>query len=56
MVGDSASVTRSGLVERLVSGRVQVRNDLDRARVLAIQARGQIFDIELQPGEMRWFD
>ena len=56
VVGDSASVTYSRLFVRPVSGRVQVRNDLDRARVVAIEARGRVFEVELAPGEMRWFD
>jgi alpha-galactosidase len=56
VVGDSASLTYMALFQRQVSGRVQVRNDLDRPRVIAVEARGRVFDIELAPGEMRWFD
>ena len=56
VVGDSASLTLSGLFERQVSGRIQVRNDLGRPRTLAIQVRGQVVEVVLQPGEMRWFD
>lgn len=56
VAGDSASLTYAGLYQRQVSGRIQVRNDLPRSRVIALEARGQVFDIELAPGEMRWFD
>jgi len=56
VIGDSASVTRAGLFERPVSGRIQVRNDLDRPRTVAIEARGQVFEVTLAPGEMQWFD
>ena len=56
VVGDSASLTYAGLFQRQVSGRIQVRNDLPQPRVIAIEARGQVFEAELQPGEMRWFD
>ena len=56
VVGDSASLTYAGLFQRQVSGRIQVRNDLPRPRVIAIEARGQVFEAELESGEMRWFD
>lgn len=56
VVGDSASLTYAGLSVRQVSGRVQVRNELDRTRVVAIEARGRVSEVELAPGEMRWFD
>jgi len=56
VVGDSGSITYSGLYQRQVSGRVQVRNDSDRPRVIAIEARGRTFEVDLAPGEMRWFD
>lgn len=56
VVGDAASLTYAGLYQRQVSGRIQVRNDLDRARTIAIEARGQVFEVTLAPGEMRWFD
>ncbi|MEO6398504.1 MAG: glycoside hydrolase family 36 protein [Tepidiformaceae bacterium] len=56
VVGDSASLTYGTLFQRPVSGRIQVRNDLSRPRVIAIEARGQVFEVELHPGEMRWFD
>lgn len=56
VVGDSASLIYAGLYQRQVSGRIQVRNDLNRSRVIAIEARGQVFDVELAAGEMRWFD
>jgi alpha-galactosidase len=55
-VGDSASVTYAGLYQRPVSGRLQLRNDLDRSRVLAVEVRGQIREYEFAPGEARWFD
>ncbi|MGE5596855.1 MAG: glycoside hydrolase family 36 protein [Hyphomicrobiales bacterium] len=56
VVGDSGSVTHAGLFERQVSGRVQVRNDSGRPRTVAIEARGQVFETGLAPGEMKWFD
>jgi alpha-galactosidase len=56
VVGDSASVTYAGLFQRPVSGRLQVRNDLDRPRTVAIDSRGQVFEVVLQAGERRWFD
>lgn len=56
VVGDSGSVTYTGLYQRQVSGRIQVRNDGDRPRTIAIEARGQAFEVDLAPGEMRWFD
>ena len=56
VVGDSASLTYAGLFQRQVSGRIQVRNDLARSRLIAIEARGQVIEDELAPGEMRWFD
>ena len=56
VVGDSASLTYAGLFQRQVSGRIQLRNDLPRDRVLAIESRGQVFEIDLAPGETRWFD
>jgi alpha-galactosidase len=56
LVGDSGSITYHGLYQRQVSGRIQVRNDLARARTIAIEARGRTFEVELAPGEMRWFD
>lgn len=55
-VGDSASLTYAGLFQRPVSGRLQLRNDLDRPRIVAVEARGQIAAHELLPGEARWFD
>ncbi len=56
VVGDTASLTYQGLFQRQVSGRIQVRNDLERARTLAVEARGRVFEVDLSPGEMRWFD
>lgn len=56
VVGDSGSLTYANLFQRQVSGRIQVRNDSDRARTIAIEARGRVFEVELAPGEMRWFD
>jgi alpha-galactosidase len=54
VVGDSGSSTRKGLFERPVSGRLQVRNDSQRPRVLGIEHRGQTWEIDLAPGEMQW--
>lgn len=56
VVGDSGSLTHRDLFVRQVSGRLQVRNDSARARVVAIQHRGQTWEVDLAPGEMRWFD
>ncbi len=56
VVGDSAGLTRKDLFVRQVSGRLQVRNDSPRSRVIAIQHRGQAWEVDLAPGEMRWFD
>lgn len=56
VVGDSGSLTYGALYQRQVSGRIQVRNDLDRPRTIAIEARGRVFEVPLAPGEMRWFD
>ena len=56
VVGDTASLTYQDLFQRQVSGRIQVRNDLARPRIIAIESRGQVYDVELAPGEMRWFD
>lgn len=56
VVGDTGHVNYAGLFQRQVSGRVQVRNDLGRPRTIAIEARGQVFEVDLAPGEMRWFD
>ena len=56
VVGDSGSLTYAALFQRQVSGRIQVRNDLGRPRVIGIEARGQVSEAELAPGEMRWFD
>jgi alpha-galactosidase len=55
-VGDSASLTYAGLFQRQVSGRLQLRNDLASPRTVAVEARGRVFEVELAPGEMRWFD
>ena len=56
VVGDTGHLTYAGLFQRPVSGRIQVRNDLARTRTIAIEARGQVFEADLQPGETRWFD
>lgn len=56
VVGDSASLTNKDLFVRQVSGRLQVRNDSERPRTIAIQHRGQAWEVDLGPGEMRWFD
>jgi alpha-galactosidase len=55
VVGDSGHVNYHGLHRRQVSGRVQVRNDSPRPRTVAIEARGQVFEVDLEPREMRWF-
>lgn len=54
-VGDSASLVYHRLHQRVVSGQLEVRNDLDRARIVAIESRGQVFEVSLEPGERRWF-
>lgn len=56
VIGDTGHINYDGLYRRTVSGRVQVRNDRDRARTVAIEARGREFEALLAPGEMRWFD
>jgi alpha-galactosidase len=56
VVGDTGHFCYNGLFQRPVSGRIQVRNDLDRPRTIAIEARGRVVEAELAPGEMRWFD
>jgi alpha-galactosidase len=56
VVGDTGHVNYHGLYQRPVSGRIQLRNDLSRPRVLAVEARGSVSEVELAPGEMRWFD
>lgn len=56
VVGDTGHVNYAGLHQRPVSGRIQVRNDLDRPRTIAVEARGQAFVVDLVPGEARWFD
>ncbi len=56
VVGDTGHIDYQGLLRRQVSGRLQVRNDLDRRRTIAVEVRGQLFEVDLAPGEMRWFD
>ncbi len=56
VVGDSGHLAYHGLYQRQVSGRLQVRNDGRRMRTIAIQHRGQAWEVDLAPGEMRWFD
>ncbi|MFN0093150.1 MAG: glycoside hydrolase family 36 protein [Dehalococcoidia bacterium] len=55
-IGDSGSLRFAGLFQRPVSGRLQLRNDLDRPRVVAVEARGYVTEVELAPGEAAWFD
>ncbi len=55
-VGDSGHVAFASLFERRISGRLQLRNDGGRSRTVAVEARGRIREVELAPGEMRWFD
>jgi alpha-galactosidase len=56
VAGDSGHVNYDQLYQRQVSGRIQLRNDLPRPRVVGIETRGQVFEVELAPGEKRWFD
>ena len=56
VVGDTGHLGYAGLFQRPVSGRIQLRNDSTRPRTIAVEARGQVFEAELAPGEMRWFD
>lgn len=56
VVGDAGSLTFEGLSQRPVSGRIQVGNALGRPRTIAVEARGQVFEVDLAPGERRWFD
>jgi alpha-galactosidase len=54
-VGDAASLTFSGLGVRRVSGALHLENELDRPRVVAVEVRGQAFEVELEAGEKRRF-
>jgi alpha-galactosidase len=56
VVGDTGHLAYEGLYQRQVSGRLQVRNDGRRARTIAIQHRGQAWEVDMESGEMRWFD
>lgn len=56
VVGDSGHLNYAGLFQRPVSGRIQVRNDGSTPRTIAIEARRQLFEVTLAPGESRWFD
>lgn len=56
VVGDTGHVNYEGLFQRPVSGRLQLRNDLPRARTVAVEARGSVVTVDLSPGESRWFD
>jgi alpha-galactosidase len=56
VVGDTGHVNYARLYQRPVSGRIQVRNDDALARTIAIEARGQVFEVDLPPGIARWFD
>jgi len=56
VVGDTGHLGYAGLFQRPVSGRIQVRNDSSRPRTIAVEARGQVVEAQLAPGEMRWFD
>jgi len=56
VVGDSLSLVGKDLYVRQVSGRLQVRNDATRPRVIAVEHRGRAWEVDLAPGEMRWFD
>jgi len=56
LIGDAGNVTSATLFQRSVSGRLQLGNDLDRPRVIAVHARGESYLVTLQPGERRWFD
>lgn len=56
VIGDTGHLNYDGLFQRQVSGRVQVRNDGDRLRTVGIEARGRLFEVTLEPGEMQWFD
>ncbi|HEY5475746.1 MAG TPA: hypothetical protein VIK11_03430, partial [Tepidiformaceae bacterium] len=56
VIGDTGHLNYDGLYQRQVSGRVQVRNDRKEARTIGIEARGRLFEANLEPGEMQWFD
>lgn len=55
LVGDTASLTFSGLATRSVSGQLHVTNTLDRPRTIAIESRGHVHEVTLAPGERRIF-
>ncbi len=56
VIGDTGHINYDGLYQRQVSGRVQVRNDRDTPRTIAVEARGRQAEANIEPGEMRWFD
>ena len=56
VVGDTGHVNYARLYQRPVSGRIQLRNDDTRLRTIAVEARGQAFEVDLPPGVARWFD
>jgi alpha-galactosidase len=56
LVGDTGHINYSGIGVRAVSGRLQLRNEHERTRTVAVEARGRIGLYELQAGEARWFD
>ncbi len=56
VVGDTGHLNYARLYQRPVSGRIQVRNDDTRMRAIAVEARGQAFEVDLPPGVARWFD
>lgn len=56
VVGDNGHINYARLYQRPVSGSLHVRNDAQRPRTIAIESRGQVFAVELQPGETRVFE
>lgn len=56
VVGDTGNIGFDRLYRRAVSGRLQVGNDLDRPRTVAVWHRGRVTEATLEPGERRWFD
>jgi len=56
VVGDTGHVNYARLFQRPVSGRLQLRNDSNRARTVAIQHRGQVYLVDLEPGVLQWVD
>ena len=56
VVGDTGHINYARLHQRPVSGSLHVRNDGRHPRTIAIESRGQIYTVDLPPGETRVFE